>query len=255
MTDVLVGHTGFVGSTLRRQRDFDRGINRANLATLPGTSADLVVCAAAPAAKWLANKDPDKDMANLRRLMNALDDITAERFLLVSTVDVYPSPADVDEDTAIDASTTHAYGRHRRALERHVRERFPHASIVRLPALFGQGLAKNFIYDLQHDRQEVALTHADSSFQFYDMSRLWQDLERIVESGLPLVNLVTEPVVANRVAEVAFGRPHELREAAEVHYDVRSLHADAVGAAGPYITDADTVLEQLRRYAREHTNR
>ena len=41
-----------------------------------------------------------------------------------------------------------AYGRNRLQLERWVREDFPAALIVRLPALYGKGLKKNCLYDL-----------------------------------------------------------------------------------------------------------
>lgn len=41
-----------------------------------------------------------------------------------------------------------AYGRNRLQLERWVREDYPNALIVRLPALYGIGLKKNFLFDL-----------------------------------------------------------------------------------------------------------
>lgn len=245
----LIGHTGFVGTTLRSQTGFDHHVNRANLSTLAGHTTDLVVCAAAPAAKWVANQDPDEDRRNLGTLITALGGLTTERFVLISTVDVYPEPVDVDESTDVDNSDHHAYGRHRRLLERAVHERFPEALIVRLPALFGPGLRKNFVYDLHLERDEVALTHADSRFQFYDMSRLWTDLQRLLATDLKLVNLTTEPVRAGDVAEVAYGRSHDLRDAAVVSYNVRSIHADELGGAGGYVQSATQVLAGLRRFA------
>lgn len=245
----LIGYTGFVGGNLDRQAHFHTRVNRANLHELRGHTAGLVVCAAAPAAKWLANRHPRRDRSNLDSLVAALDGVTAERFVLISTVDVYPDPVGVDEDDGVDDVDHHAYGRHRRLLERYVEGRFSRRLVVRLPALFGEGLKKNFIYDLHLDRAEVALTHRDSQFQFYDVARLWTDLERLLSTDLELVNLVTEPVQASTVARVAYGREHKHRTADVVRYDVRSIYADALGGANGYVQDASEVLRRLTAFA------
>ncbi|MBW3577912.1 MAG: NAD-dependent epimerase/dehydratase family protein [Actinobacteria bacterium] len=248
-TTTLVGYTGFVGTTLRRQTSFDLLVNRANLDELAGHRCDLLVCAAAPAAKWIANQQPDADRANIERLLAGLSTVTAERFVLISTVDVYPNPVDVDEATAISADHHHAYGRNRLLLEREVQTRFPQAVVVRLPALFGQGLKKNFVYDLYLGRDEVGLTHRDSEFQFYDMDLLWGDLQRILDADLPLVNVATEPLSARRVAREAFGRDHISTEAPQVTYRVRSRHASVLGRGDAYHYGAEEMLDRLRAFA------
>ena len=48
----------------------------------------------------------------------------------------------------MDSENLPAYGKNRLQLERWVREDHPDALIVRLPALYGRGLKKNFLYDL-----------------------------------------------------------------------------------------------------------
>jgi len=72
-----------------------------------------------------------------------------ERFVLISTVAVLAGFAASSEDDAAFESTT-AYGVNRRRLEVFVAERFPGALIVRLPALFGPGLKKNFLFDMMN---------------------------------------------------------------------------------------------------------
>jgi len=67
--------------------------------------------------------------------------------VLISTVDVYKKPVDVDEDSIMDTENLHAYGANRLWLEEQVVEEFPEAYIVRLPGLFGKNLKKNFLYD------------------------------------------------------------------------------------------------------------
>lgn len=52
----LVGYTGFVGQTLLTQTSFDDLYNSSNIETIQNKDYSLVVCAAAPAVKWKANK-------------------------------------------------------------------------------------------------------------------------------------------------------------------------------------------------------
>jgi nucleoside-diphosphate-sugar epimerase len=178
MTKALIGYTGFVGGTLLRQTSFDALYRSTDIRDIRGRSFDLVVCAGAPAAKWLANKEPEKDLANLEDLMASLKEITAGNFILISTVDVYRNPFAVDEDSPIDPALLDPYGRHRFYLEEFVRDRFKNSMIVRLPGLFGQGLKKNFLFDLLHNNC-LDWTDRYSVYQFYEMDNLWVDLHRI----------------------------------------------------------------------------
>src|SRR5690242_17173248 len=113
MRSALVGHSGFVGGTLLAQTSFDDLYRSTNIEQIRGRSYDILVCAAAPAAKWKANQDPEGDIANLRRLMQQLATVEACTALLISTVDVYPTPVGVYEDSAINKERSQPYGRHR----------------------------------------------------------------------------------------------------------------------------------------------
>ena len=183
MSSALIGHTGFVGSNLRAALPFDVLVNSKNLEELRGDSFDLVVCAGARAEKWKANRDPDGDLAGIERLITVLHDVRARSFVLVSTVDVFENPVDVDESASADAH--HAYGRHRRLLEALCAHQFP-TLIARLPALFGPGLKKNAVFDLLHDNQ-VEKIHPESTYQFYDVRWLWPDLEKARGAGIQLL--------------------------------------------------------------------
>src|SRR5262249_16888195 len=147
---------------------------------------------AMPAAKWLANREPERDRAVLDRLLADLAQVQARRVVLISTVDVYPRSVDVDETTPIDVVDHHAYGKHRRVLEEAGAARFPGAMVVRLPALFGPGLKKNAVYDLLHDNDVHKIPSA-GEFQFYNLERLWGDLQTALQAGLTLVNFATAP--------------------------------------------------------------
>ena len=177
MSSALIGHTGFVGTNLRAAVPFDVLVNSTNVEELRGRSFDLIVCAGVRAEKWKANQNPDADRAGIRALTDALEGVTAKRFVLISTVDVYPNPIAVDEATPIDPAQTSAYGRHRLELELFARARFE-TLVVRLPGLFGPGLRKNVVFDLLHGNQ-VEKIHPGGVYQYYNLDRLWADAPRV----------------------------------------------------------------------------
>ena len=245
--DALIGHTGLVGGTLLRRRTFGATFRSTDIERIEGRRFERVVCAGVQAVKWWANANAAEDLAGIERLMRHLERVEAERFVLISTVDVYASPVRVDEDDAVPARGLHPYGLHRAMLEDWVRERFARCHVVRLPALFGPGLKKNALFDLMHGQRLEAINPA-SRFQWYPLARLADDLDRVQAAGLPLVNLVTEPVEMRAVQTLFFPRkPLGGREQA-VTYDVRTRHGAALGGAGGYAMDAAAVMADMARF-------
>lgn len=244
----LLGHTGFVGSNLARSHRFDACYNSRNINDARGCSFDLVVCSAVSAVKWQANRDPGADWAKIQSLLDALVTIKARRFVLISTIDVYANPRSVDERTDPSSAPNHAYGEHRARVELFVRERFAVSHIIRLPGLFGAGLKKNIIFDLLHDNCLESI-NPESSFQYYDLGRLWTDLEKVIAEGLPLLNLATEPVKTSHILDRFFAdKQVGAKAGALASYDFRSQHAALWGGANGYLYDAATVLDDLARF-------
>lgn len=147
-SDCLIGHTGFVGGALLRQAAFAACYNSATIAGIDGRRFATVVCAAAPGSMIEANRSPERDRAQIDRLIERLSTIRADRFVLISSIAVLADFAGGDDESTSAFQHELAYGRHRRALEAFVERHFPHSLIVRLPALFGHGLRKNFVFDL-----------------------------------------------------------------------------------------------------------
>src|SRR5690606_37135502 len=108
---------------------------------------DMVVCAGAPGQKGVANREPENDRANIGLLISYVKTVRCRKFILISTVDVFKEPNNVDESTPVDEIGLHAYGFHRRFIERFVENHFDSSLIVRLPGLVGPGLRKNVIFD------------------------------------------------------------------------------------------------------------
>lgn len=145
---VIVGHTGFVGSNLASSTNFDYCFNSKNIDKAFGLNPDLLVYSGVRAEKFLANKEPEKDFEIIANAIENIKRIHPKKIVLISTVDVYPSPANVDETVKIDAEMVHPYGKNRLFLEEWVENNFEDYLILRLPALFGKNIKKNFIYDV-----------------------------------------------------------------------------------------------------------
>ncbi len=147
MKAAVVGYTGFVGQNLCLSYQFDTLYNSKNIVDAFGTRPDLLVYAGIRAEMFTANHFPDKDLANIKEAIDNIKKIKPKRLVLISTISVYPV-FEGDENTVISENEGSAYGRNRRYLEKWVEENVDDYLIVRLPALYGEGIKKNFIYDI-----------------------------------------------------------------------------------------------------------
>lgn len=249
MERALIGHTGFVGTNLMAHGEYDALFNTANSRDMREQHFKEVVCAGTSAVKWKANKDPAADWTGVSNLIENLESVQADYFVLISTVDVYQNPIGVTEnDPALEEGA--AYGANRAKLERFVRERFDHHLIVRLPALYGTGLRKNAIYDLQNDNM-VEKIDPLGAFQWYDVRRLAADLAAIREQDLKVLNISAEPVEMREIGDRYF--PGKLRAPdptnAPARYDMRTLHPSVLGGRDPYYHfSRSQVLEGIGSY-------
>lgn len=150
MISSLVGYTGFVGSNLANKYSFTNLYNSKNIEEAYGTKPDLLIYAGVRAEKYLANQNPQQDLELVKEAFENIKKIDAKKVVLISTIDVYKSPIDVNEDTEIDTENLHPYGLNRYLLEQWVDSEYPNSLIIRLPGLYGKNIKKNFIYDLIH---------------------------------------------------------------------------------------------------------
>ncbi len=253
MSNAIIGYTGFIGSNLIQQAEYKNFYNSKNIESIAGKNFDLLVCTAAPAEKWLANKEPIKDKENLQRLINYLQQVTANKVVLISTVDVYPQPIEVNEDTSASLENLHPYGKHRLELENIIQERFD-ALVVRLPGLFGKGIKKNIVYDFLHNNL-VDKIDRNSVFQFYNLKHLWQDIQLAINNNLNLVNFAVEPTSVAEVATTAFGFEFVNQTQNPVKYDIRTKHYQLFGGCPPgYLYPKSQVLQELKEFVTDFNN-
>lgn len=247
--NALIGFSGFVGSTLLKQAEFDALYRSTNIYEIDNHEFNFVVCAGAPAQKWIANKNPDDDKSKIESLINHLKTIKCNNFILISTVDVFKTPVNIDEATPVEEEGLHAYGLHRRLLEKFVQEHFSNHLIVRLPGLVGPGLRKNAIFDFLNNNNLDAI-ESRGVLQFYPMVNLWYDIQTALQNDLKLVHLTAEPISVREVSLQGFGRSFT-QELGNVpaSYDMQSRYADLFGASGQYQYSKHETIQAIRAYA------
>ena len=251
MTIALIGYTGFVGGNIARQASFDAYFNSKNIEEVRGKTFDLVVCAGIPAVKWWANKNSGQDWAIIERLIDVFSSMKVRRFVLISTVDVYPHPVSVDERTLIELEELNPYGRHRLLLERALEGKFDALHIVRLPALFGLGLKKNALYDLIC-RNQTAKINLNSCFQWYPLTRIWLDIQQVITQRLSLVNFAVEPLPMSLIQERFFPDVLAGTEPLSLaNYDMQSVHAKSFGSLDSgYMMRTPEILDEMACWLR-----
>jgi hypothetical protein len=245
----LIGFTGFVGSAIIKQRNFENLFRSSNIHEIRNRDFDLIICAGAPAQKWIANQTPKEDLKKIKKLIEHLSCVHCKKFVLISTVDVFKVPSKVDESSFVIEEGLHPYGLHRRLLEKFVENHFPNYLIVRLPGLVGPGLKKNVIFDFLNDNNLKAI-ESRNIFQFYPMINLWNDIQIALNAGLKLVHLTAEPMSVADISKNAFGKVFDnVLSNPLVRYDMRTIHAKIYGATGNYQYNSSETISAVRNYA------
>ena len=252
MNSAIVGYSGFVGSNLVSSHEFTDKYKSSNIADIQGKHYDLVVFAAAKAEKWRINQDPASDLQHISQLEDVLRSFSTDQLVLISTVDVYANPIDVDERTVVKVDGLHAYGRHRYRLEQFALQQHPSVLVMRLPGLFGRGIKKNVIFDLLNENNLSAI-HRAGRFQYYALQHLWSDIQTALAHRLNLLNVATEPIRTDEVAKACFGTDfsNEPPESTPGSYDMRSVHANLFGGNDGYLYSKKQVLAELRDFVIE----
>ena len=122
MKNCVIGYTGFIGGHLFKELNIDVGFNSANINEIGRQSYDTVYCAAPSGVKWYANKHPKRDKENVISIIEAIREVKAKRFVLISSIDVYSQPRGQNEDVSPDAEMP--YGKNRLMIESFIRNKF-----------------------------------------------------------------------------------------------------------------------------------
>lgn len=155
-TCLVIGAAGYVGSAIAlAARDAGwqvTGIGRNDYAQQVGQHFNVIINANGNASRFQANRDPAWDFnASVSSVYQSLFDFQCDFYAMISTVDVYNDPANVDctlENTPIDPTQLCPYGFHKRLAELSVIRHAPKWQIFRLAQMVGPSLSKGPIFDV-----------------------------------------------------------------------------------------------------------
>lgn len=98
-----------------------------------------------------------------------------------------------------------------------------------------------------------ALQFTDSRgvFQFYDLSNLYADIEKALEHKIHLCNIATQPVSVSEIYERLTGKTFVNEIASHVpYYNYQTKYAALYGGENGYMTDKETVLQQIEAFVK-----
>jgi hypothetical protein len=224
----LIGHTGLIGSVLAQGIEVDLCYNSSNIEQIEHGEFDTVYCAAPSGNRLRANQDPDWDTKNIQRLADNLRTVSANRFVLIGSVDAVYAPNSV-------------YGGNRRALEHFAQTQFERCHVIRLCTLIHPTISKNLLFDIRH-RQYLDRVNGSVVRQYYPLSRLCRDIDTVIEHNIREINLVSEPVSDQEIMQ-RFSPNSVLTTTPVPPYDLHSC-----APFGQYVLSKSKVFEHITEY-------
>jgi sugar phosphate isomerase/epimerase len=255
--NAIVGFTGFVGSNLLQFYKFNHFYNSKNFHEAKNKEFDTLFFSGVPAVKWKANKNPEEDNSIIEELKNILDTISVKKIILISTIDVYENTNNgLNEDYHINYNKNHTYGKNRFLFEEYIKTRYINYNIIRLPALFGKGLKKNLIYDLINNNN-VNDIPINSSFQWYYLDWLKNDIDIILKNDIKICNLFTEPIdtiniikIFKKIYGIDYGFQIEYfgKDTPKINYNTCTKYKMLFNNDKEYIRNNGEIMKALEEY-------
>jgi len=247
----IVGPGGFIGAAVRAELEtrgyeavpLERGSDAASV-----PHCNIAFFCAGSSAAHLSSKDPMRCLrANVIDLYGYLSALKVDRWVLMSSLSVYPADlARKSEDAPVDVSALSVYGMHKAVAETYVRTFTPNAVVLRVGYLYGKGLRKNLIFDLRTGRKELFLT-ADSVVAPLDVALLADAAVSLAEKASPGTYNVASRY-ALTAAEIAMLKGGGVSFLGERHIDERGVVLDRLRTYWTQPQSRTEHIDSIRSY-------
>jgi nucleoside-diphosphate-sugar epimerase len=206
-TNCIIGYTGFVGYNIINNNckiHFDEFYNSKNIENIKH-EYNIILFTGLSGNVGYVNANHEDDMENVKFFINKLKNIKCNKFILISTINVYPNlNSKMMEDEILELKDSiDYYGKHRLVFEKFIIENYIDHHILRLPSIYGERLKKGILYDLLHQNYLEGIC-IDDKLQFYDLSNLNEDIEYMCNNNIKILNLVSEPIYVKDIINNIF---------------------------------------------------
>jgi sugar phosphate isomerase/epimerase len=248
MYNALFGYTGLVGSNILIKYKFNYLYNSKNINDSKYKEFDTIFICCIPAVKWFSNKFPEKDSEDIENIKNIFKTIKTNKVILISTIDIYDNINNKsNENTLVEYNNNHTYGKNRYLFELFIKENFTNYNIIRLPALFGKGLKKNIIYDLLNNNN-INIISTNTSFQWYNLEWLKDDIDICLNKNIKECNLFTEPLDTIHILKL-FNYDYSNNPAILMSYDTQTKYSTFfISNTNGYIRNNQIVFNDIKNF-------
>ncbi len=262
----LAGYTGFIGSNIfaRASNRIDGIFNTQNIEKAYGLEPDVLIYAGLKPDRELAERAPYQHLEKVLEAQETIRKINPYKIVLISSTDVYKNPVGVDEENSVfavgsdkaDKKGISPYNLNRYYLEEWVRKYYPESLIMRLAVPYGLNYKHNYIRRFA-DEKEMKWVDSNSKYQFYPLSRIWEDIQTALAEKLTLLNLTSEPITAGELFKELTGRElpqkadKDARKKLVQTYDVMSIHAGLFGGSEHYICKKSEIMGSIRQFLQD----
>tara|TARA_A100001015_G_scaffold47650_1_gene52662 strand:+ start:3909 stop:4664 length:756 start_codon:yes stop_codon:yes gene_type:complete len=249
MKNCLIGYTGFIGKNLIRQKKFTNFYNSKNIHNIDQEKFHTTIICAPHGKKWWANKYPKKDRIITNKLINNLKKLKTNKVIFISTIDIYNHRTNLNENSKIGFSKSNFYGNNRFKIEKFIIKEFNNHHIIRLPALFGNYLKKNILYDLINDNN-LENVKLKSKFQWYFIRDLMPDIKKIIKQDIRIINLFTEPISTSEIVKNFFKKKKiylDKKNQGPI-YNLKTIYSKNFEYKRGYIRGKKEILKKMKNY-------
>ena len=254
--NILVGNTGLIGTTLKKNIEFDLEFNSKNfhrfVADVPDNDCNLFLTCL-PATKWQVNQNITKDLNNIFLIISSLATKKYKKIYLISTIDVYTDSLLKSNEDVTPVVESLSYGTNRYLFEKMVETvlDYDKIAIYRLPALFSKDIKKNVLFDLLNNNN-VNQVNVNSIFQWYNLEYLYGDIifndEHYKHDLRYKFNMFSQGVETKRIVHELFPEYSNIVcEKNLVIYDY-CTNMDKSG----YLYSAEESFDQIKEFVNEY---
>ena len=246
--DCLIGYDTYIGSYIRESLDPNKTeyYNEDNFHELNSSvNYSRVYICCIPDCKWKANRNPHYDEKTLMNIFNVIKNITCDKIILISTIDVHDHS--LIQGEIVKKKSNESFGFNRANLEENMRSIYDKKLlIVRLPETFGIGIKDNILCDFMN-KTNIHKINMNSCFQWYPVFWLFQDINTALSYDIETINLYTEPIETSEIiCEIFPEFKNKCNYGRRIHIKHISMYDNL------YISSKNSILLLMKEFVRMH---